>query len=151
MATQSRSTLLSEAEQGVLLLARSPRALPSDAVSVDVISSRRDLLAAINLCIDVSGLDDKEVALALGIDAGHFSNIRRGKSGCNFPLTKLDDLMTLCGNEIPLTWQALKRGKGLHMLENEAQRLLREANERAAKLLDENRLLREVIQGRGSG
>jgi predicted XRE-type DNA-binding protein len=151
MATQPRSSSLSELEQGALLLARSPRALAYEAVSQDVIATRRDLLAAINLCIDVSGLDDKEISLSLGIDPGHFSNIRRGKAGCNFPLTKLDDLMTLCGNEIPLTWQAMKRGKGLHMLETESQRLLREANEREAKLLDENRLLREVIQGRGSG
>lgn len=149
MPTQRRSSPLNE--QGALLLARSPRAIACDQVNPEVIACRRDLLAAINLCIDVSGLDDKEIGLALGIDAGHFSNIRRGKTGCNFPLTKLDDLMTLCGNEIPLAWLAMKRGKGLHMLETESQRLLRECCERESKLKDENRILREVISGRGSG
>jgi predicted XRE-type DNA-binding protein len=123
-------------EQGVLPLARSPRAVQE--VTDEVISRKKDLMAAINLCIDISGLENKEIAIALGIDAGHFSNIRAGKTNCHFPTNKLDDLMSLCGNEIPLQWQAMKRGKGLHMLESEAQRQLR--IERDARMEAEKKL-----------
>lgn len=136
MATQPHSRLLSAVEQGGLLLARSPRAPDEEEVSLASIARKRDFLGAINYCIEVSGLDDKEIALALGIDAGHFSNIRKGKSGCNFPINKLDDLMTLCGNEIPLIWLSWKRGKGLVLLETEAQKQLRAAVARAEKAED---------------
>jgi predicted XRE-type DNA-binding protein len=136
------------AEQGVLPLAKSPRAVNPDEVSTQVIGRRKSLLDAINLCIDVSGLDDKEIGFALGIDAGHLSNIRKGKTGCNFPTNKLDDLMTLCGNEIPLVWQAMKRGKGLVMLEGEAERQLRLQKEENDRLARENKLLRDLVQGR---
>lgn len=104
------------------------------------------MLGAINLCIDVSDLEDKEIYLALEIDSGHFSNIRKGKG--HFPTNKLDDLMTLCGNEIPLIWLARKRGKGLHMLLTEAERLLAEERARRAEIERENRILRDVLQGR---
>lgn len=139
------SNLLNGVEQGELPLARTPREAD---VSLDVILKRKDLLAAINLMIDVSGVDDKELYLALGIDAGHWSNIRKGKAGHHFPTNKLETAMDLCGNEIPLIWLAHRRGKGLHMLETEAQRLLRAANERAAELEKENKLLRGVLQGK---
>jgi hypothetical protein len=129
MATQPRSTLLNPVEQGRLLLASTPRSPAGEEVSYQSIARKKTLLDAVNYCIEVSGLDDKAIAISLGIDAGHFSNIRKGKAGSNFPLTKLDDLMTLCGNEIPLVWQALRRGKGVHLLEGEAERQLREERE----------------------
>lgn len=122
--------------------------LRSDDVPVEMIARKADLLAAINFCIDVSGLDDKEIQIALDIDAGHFSNIRKGKSGCHFPTNKIDTLMTLCGNEIPLTWQALKRGKGLHLLETEAERQLREERQRRLAAEEKVRVLQEAISGR---
>lgn len=122
-------------EQGRLLLARAPK---GGEVSLDVIAKRKDLLSAINLCIDVSGVEDKEIYLALGIDPGHWSNIRKGKKGCYFPTNKLDDLMTMCGNEIPLIWQALKRGKGLHLLQTEAEKQLHA--ERDRRIEAENKL-----------
>jgi len=135
---------LNAVEQPALLLARSPRTPAPEEVSVEVIARKKDLLAAINLCIDVSGLDDKEIAISLGIDAGHFSNIRRGKAGCNFPLAKLDDLMTLCGNEIPLVWQALKRGKGLVLLQTEAEKQLHAAVARAEQAEERLKYLEEL-------
>lgn len=126
-------------------LARSP--VRSD-IPVEVIARQKDLLAAINLCIDVSGLDDKEIYLSLEIDAGHFSNIRKGKQGCHFPTNKIEELMELCGNEIPLIWLADRRGKGLHMLETESERLLKV--ERAARLEAEQKveLLTGILKGK---
>jgi hypothetical protein len=129
-----------------LLLSRTPAR--ADSVTVDEIARLPNLLAAINRCMDVSGIEDKEIQLALKIDAGHFSNIRKGKAGCHFPTNKLDDLMTLCGNEIPLIWQALKRGKGLHLLQTEAERQLRDAEARAHRAEEKVRTLQEAISGR---
>lgn len=126
MATQLHSKELSGVEQGTLPLAR--RVVPQD-VSLDTILKRRDLLGAINLMFDASGLDDKEIYSVLDIDPGHFSNIRRGKQGCHFPTNKLDAAMDLCQSEVPLIWQAYKRGKGLHLLESEAERQLRAERE----------------------
>lgn len=128
-----------------LLLGRTPRAA---VVSLEEIARLPNLLAAINKCINESGLEDKEIELALRIDAGHFSNIRKGKPGCHFPTNKIDDLMTLCGNEIPLMWQAVKRGKGLHLLETEAERLLKAAVARAERAELAERTLKEAISGR---
>jgi len=117
-------------------------------VAPDVIVRLPNLLSAINLCIDVSALEDKEIYVALGIDSGHFSNIRKGKPGVHFPTNKLDDLMTLCGNEIPLHWQALKRGKGLVLLETEAERQLRDERQRRIHAEEKVRTLQEAISGR---
>jgi hypothetical protein len=137
--------MTSAVEQGSLPLARKVEPI---SVSVDLINRRRDLLGAINLMFDASGLDDKEIYLSLEIDAGHFSNIRKGKSGCHFPTNKLQSAMDLCGNEAPLIWLARQRGYELVQIESETQRLL--SAERAAreKVEDENRVLREVLQGR---
>lgn len=154
--TQVNSRKLNDGEQQQRLLL-SHHARRSDATP-EQIARKPTLLAAINLCIDESGLDDNEIRLTLGIDAGHWSNIRKGKAGCHFPTNKIDDLQTLCGNEIPLIWQALKRGKGLHLLETEAERMLRE--ERELRLAAENkvretekqvRVLQESIAGRFGG
>lgn len=117
-------------------------------VPLDLITKRHDMLGAINLMFDISGLDDKEIYITLGIDAGHFSNIRKGKSSCHFPTNKLNAAMDLCGNEIPLVWLAHSRGKGLHMLETESERQLKAERETNEKLEAENKLLRELVQGR---
>ena len=121
---------MSPLEQGVLALVRHMDPQP---VAVDVIARCRTLLDAINLMFNTSGLEDKEIYLALGIDAGHFSNIRKGKQGNHFPTNKLDEAMDLCKSEIPLIWQAHSRGKGIYMLESEAQRLLRIEREARAR------------------
>jgi len=107
---------------------------------------RKDFLSAINLCIEVSGLEDKEIRIELGIDAAQWSRIRKGDA--HFPPNKLQSLMTVCGNEIPLIWLAHAQGYELRQLETETQRLLRLEQEKRVKAEEENRLLRELIQGK---
>lgn len=134
---------LTVVDQLPLAIARKPIAQPLDA---SVIFAQRDALAALNLAINVSGLEDKEVYLALGIDAGHWSRIRKGEA--HYPLNKLNDLCDLLGNEVLLVWWAHSRGKGLVMLETEAERQLRMEHDARIKAEDQVRMLKELLVGR---
>lgn len=120
-----------------------------DLVKVDksLIHRQKSLLSAIALCAQAAGLQDKELYLPLGIDASHWSRIIKGDA--HFPLERLGPLMDLCGNEAPLEWLAHSRGYELRPLETEVERLLREETERADELASENRILREMLVGRG--
>lgn len=115
-------------------------------VPLESILARKSLLGAINLCIDLSGLDEKEIYIPLGIDAGHWSNLRKGKG--HFPPDRINDLMDLCGNEVPLIWQAYRRGYGLVVLKTEAERRAEAAEARAAQAELKVRVLMEAIAGR---
>jgi hypothetical protein len=113
------SIVMRTVEQGQLPLSRRAGRV---AIPHEIIVAQPSLLAAVNLCISASGLEDKEIYLSLEIDAGHFSKIRKGDA--HFPTDKLDALCDLCGNEAPLQWWANKRGYGLVMLKSESERLL---------------------------
>lgn len=112
-----RSKNLSTIEYPELPLARKAEKVD---VPLDLIVRQPTLSSAIALCVQASGLEDKEVYLSLGIDAGHWSRIMKGDA--HFPVNKLIDLMDLCGNEAPLTWLSNQRGYGLVLLKTEADR-----------------------------
>ena len=101
---------------------------------------------AIALCVQLSGLDDKEVYLALEIDAGHWSRIMKGDA--HFPPNKLNDLMDLCGNKAPLMWLALSRGKGLVLLKTEAEKRAEKAERDLADERTKTAMLMELLSGR---
>lgn len=130
-------------EQGQLPLARY---VIKTVIPVELVMKQKTLLGAINLCITESGLDDKEIYLTLGIDAGHFSNLRKGTG--HFPTEKIDPLMDLCGNEAPLIWLSTKRNYGLVLLKDEAERRAEEAERRAKEAEDKLKFLTQVMQGR---
>lgn len=130
--------------QPELPLARRPAVTD---VPIEIVMRCRDLLGAINLCIEVSGLDDKEVSITLDIDAAQWSRIRKGDA--HFPPRKLPALMDLCGNEVPLIWLARHRGYALVQIESATQRLLRESEERAAMLADRLAYVESLLKGRG--
>ena len=110
-----------------------PVALPlSDPIDLDVIRRQPSFMAAVDLCITAAGKEPKQAYMELEIDKGQWSRIRAGQS--HFPHDKLERLMDLMGNDIPLAWLAHRRGKGLHLLESEQQRLLREKDNRIAEL-----------------
>jgi hypothetical protein len=126
-----------------------PMVTPGERIDVDasLVHRQSSMLAAIQLCLQAAGIADKEAHLALGIDAGHWSRILRGDA--HFPLHLLGPLMDLAGNEAPLEWLAHSRGYELQPLETELERQVREEQGRNAKLADENRMLRELLVGRG--
>lgn len=98
-------------------------------VPMDLVVKLASFSAAISLCVQLSGLEDKEVYIPLGIDAGHWTRIKQGNA--HFPGNKLGELMDLCGNEVPLIWLAYSRGYGLLLLKSEAERRAEEAEQRA--------------------
>lgn len=140
-----RSNDSTAVEQGALLLTRAKAMLE---VPLATVMARKCLLGAINLCIDLSGLDEKEIYIPLGIDPGHWSHLRKGKG--HFPPDRINDLMDLCRNEVPLIWQAHSRGYGLVVLKSEAERRAEAAEARAVEAEMKVRVLMEAINGRAA-
>lgn len=86
--------------------------VPDDyQVSDAKLMALKDKHAALVLCMNVSCLEDKEIYGPLGLDQAQFSRIKKGSM--HFPPNLEDHLMNICGNEIPLRYDALKRGYGL--------------------------------------
>jgi len=122
-------------------------ALPlNEPVDAAVIRRLPSFMSAVDLCITAAGLEPKQAYLELSIDKAQWSRIRAGQA--HFPHDKLIALMDAMGNDIPLAWLAFQRGKGLHLLESEQQRLMREKDDQLADLARENKLMRELLQGR---
>jgi len=124
---QSRKLSVVDGQRALPLV----RAADPQPVADAVIFAQRSFAGAIALAVNVSGLEEKEIYLALEIDAGHWTRIMKGDA--HFPVNKLNEFCDIVRNEIPLIWWAHSRGKGLHMLETESERQLKLANERAAK------------------
>jgi hypothetical protein len=114
-----KSNALRSVDQPQLPLSRRANKV---VIPPEVVYSQPSMNAAVILCITTSGLQETEVCLSLGIDAGHWTRMRKGEA--HFPLNKLNDLMDLCGNEAPLIWLANSRGQGLVMLKSESERQL---------------------------
>lgn len=123
-------TELDEPEQEALDL-RVIREARGDADD-STIHRQPTLLSAIHLCINVSGLSSSQVASELKIQEAQFSRILTGKA--HFPPNKIDALMDLCGNEIPLRWQSLRRGYGLVRLKSAVEADLQVEREENARL-----------------
>lgn len=115
-----------------------------EPVTSAIVQRQKTLFDAIMLCLTVSGKDRKAVYFDLAIDKGHWSRILDGKA--HFPIDKLERLMDLCGNDIPLQWLAWRRCKGLHPLESENQRIMRDKDARIAELEQKLEWTRELVR-----
>lgn len=116
-------------------LALGRRAKPAD-VSDAVVAAQPTKLAALMLCCHASGLEWKEIYGPLGIEPSHWTRITKGDA--YFPNDLEHQLMTLCANEIPLRWDAFKRGYELKPLLSTLEQQL--TAERAARLEAERKL-----------
>lgn len=132
-------------QQIELTLAREPA---RSEVSNEVIARLPTWAAAFVLSISVSGLDDKEIYLSLGIDAATWSRIRKGEA--NLPEEKRGDFYDIVGNEIPLIWSALRRGYQLVMIQTEAERRADAERARADKLAMQVELMKDLLRRGGS-
>lgn len=111
------------------------------ALDVGAVRAQRSMTGAINLCINASGLSDKEVADALDIDQATWSRIRSRQA--YFPQDKLDSLVNICGNEAPLLWWADQRGYELKPLRGELEQRIADLEQ---KLADKDRDLAVIRQ-----
>lgn len=129
--------------QGELALVR--RAEPNE-VPQEMIYRQRTGAAALCLACQSSGLEDKEIYGALRIDAGYFSRMKKGEASL-----QVDLVQTFCevvGNRIYLEWQAYQVGCKLVQIKSEAERRAEQAEERLRAVDAENRLMRQLLQGR---
>lgn len=126
-----------------LALARSPNRV---AVPMELIRAKKTSGSAFTLACDASGLDDKEIYLAIGIDAGYFSNIKKGKATLQGDL--IAPFCAVVGNVIYPEWLAYQVGCTLVMVKTEAERRADAERARADALDAENKLMRQLLQGR---
>lgn len=131
-------------EQGELSLARAPNQV---SVPIEMIRAKKTSGAAFTLACDSSGLEDKEIYLALGIDAGYFSNIKKGKATLQADL--IAAFCTVVGNTIYPEWVAYQVGCTLVQIKTEAERRAEAAERRAAEAELKVRVLMETFGARG--
>lgn len=101
-------------EQGNLAFSANANEEISDALILNC----KTLRQALRLCIEVSGHELKDIAFQLNLLENHLSRMLSDnpEDKRHFPPDLISTLMDVCRNEIPLRWQALRRGYGLHRL-----------------------------------
>lgn len=130
-------------DQGELALSRP--AVTAD-IPISLIRAQKTAAAAFTLACSMSGLEDKEIYLPLGIDAGYFSNIKKGKATLQGDL--LAPFCDLVGNRIYPEWHAYQVGCTLVMIKSEAERRAEEAERKLQEANTEIRIMRNLLQGR---
>lgn len=126
-----------------LALARQPE---KAAIPIELVWRQQSAAAAFSLACQSSGLEDKEIYLQLGIDAGTFSRIKKGEA--SLPSDKIALFCKVVGNTICPEWIAYQLGCTLTMLKTEAERRAEEAEKRAADFEKQVELLKGLLQGR---
>lgn len=130
-------------DQAELALAR--RAVTAD-IPITLVRAQKTAAAAFTLACSMSGLEDKEIYLPLGIDAGYFSNIKKGKATLQGDL--IGPFCDLVGNTIYPEWQAYQVGCTLVMIKSEAERRAEEAERKLQEANTEIRIMRNLLQAR---
>ncbi len=87
------------------------------------ISACQTMRDALRLCWQISDISLEDLANDLGVLSSHLSNMLGNKQSRNryFPPEKINQLMDVCQNEIPLHWLAFSRGYGLFRLKSEVE------------------------------
>lgn len=130
-------------EQTELALSRPPQQV---AVPFEMIRAKKNSGGAFTLACDASGLDDKEIYLALDIDAGYFSNIKKCKATLQADL--IPAFCTVVGNTIYPEWIAYQVGCALVMLKTEAERRADTLEKQLEQERLKNRVLIEALHGK---
>ncbi|CAE6838976.1 hypothetical protein R75777_06975 [Paraburkholderia nemoris] len=117
---------------------------------IEIIRSKRTSGAAFTLACDASGLEDKEIAMAFKppIDAGTFSKMKKSMATLNADL--LREFCKIVENTIYAEWLAYQVGCTLVMIQTEAERIAAEERTRREAAERENKLLRELLQGKAA-
>jgi len=123
-------------------------------VTDDVVRQKKTLKQALRLCVEVSGLSDKEIrayfttSSGKEVDKGTWSRFFNDDDPVNFPTNEIQRLMNICGNLIPLRWMALIFGFELRpiktKLEQELEAARGEISERDRKIEAMKEIIREM-------
>lgn len=113
-----------------------------------MIYRQKSAAAAFALACQSSGLEDKEIYLSLGIDAGYFSRIKAGTA--TLQADHVAQFCAIVGNTIYLEWQAYQLGCTLVQIKSEAERRVEAAEKRAVEAELKVRVLMETFQVRAS-
>lgn len=130
-------------DQAELALSRPPQQVE---IPIELVRAKKTAGAAFTLACDASGLDDKEIYLALGIDAGYFTNIKKGKATLQGDLVSA--FCAIVGNTIYVEWLAYQIGCALMMLKSEAERRAEALERQLAEERLKNRVLVEALHGK---
>lgn len=128
-----------------LLLARRAE---YNTVPVEMIHRQKTAASAFALACQSSGLEDKEIYSALGIDPGYFSRIKKGEATLQADLLAV--FCDLVGNRIYPEWIAFSLGCTLVQIKSEAERRAEAAERRAEQAELKVKVLTEVISGRSA-
>ena len=118
-------------------------------VDHSAIAAQPTMTKALQLCQNLSGLDDKMFYGTKGVvtSQAQWSRIL-GSGQHNFPQDNLNLFMDIAGNEAPMLWLLHSRGYDLNSLrkrETETEQRLRLANERIAQLEAEARIKADFV------
>ena len=113
-----------------------------DPVSID---RRQTFTQALVLCAEIGDLTPQKLAGKVVKDEESWSRIKSPTPKQFFPQDKLNDLMDMAQNEVPLIWLARRRGYELHPMETELERRLRLEREKRAEVEKENAILRRLL------
>ena len=131
--------------QHELALSRLPQCLD---IPIELVRGRKNKGSAFTLACDASGLDDKEIYLPLDMDKAQFSRIKSGSA--NLDSDMLPKFCAVVGNRIYPEWLAFTLGCTLVMIKTEAERRAEIAEARAHAAENENKLMRQLLQGRAA-
>jgi hypothetical protein len=117
-------------------------------IPIDLIRRQHSAAAAFALACQASGLEDKEIYMQLGIDAGTFSRIKKGEA--TLQADKESEFCRAVGNKVYPEWRAFKIGCTLVVIQSEAERRADEAEDRAKAAEAENAMLKNLLVGRAA-
>lgn len=116
-------------------------------LSVAMVARQPSMLAAINMCVQASGIEDYKIARQLGLDKAHWSKIKSGH--LHFPPNLLAPLMAICGNYAPLQWLANAVGfdpTQLHPLRSDLEKKLEATQAALEESRRENQMMMTIIR-----
>lgn len=132
-------------EHPELVLTRKPDVA---TIPIELVRVQKCAGAAFSLACQASGLEDKEIYLSIGIDAGTFSRIKKGEA--NLQPDKLAEFCRTVGNTIWPEWLAYQVGCTLVVIKSEAERRAEEAEKRARDAEAQIELLKGLLVGRAA-
>ncbi|MRR49351.1 MAG: transcriptional regulator [Rhodocyclaceae bacterium] len=128
-----------------LALSRNP---DQTQIPMDLVHRQQSSGAAFSLACQASGLEDKEIYMAVGIDAGTFSRMKKGEA--TLQADKEADFCRAVGNLIYPEWRASRLGCTLTLLKTEAERRADESEKRAQAAEAQVEMLKSLLVGRAA-